>query len=325
MDLTFEAFKIPANDAAFQQELESRVRNIKLPSEEIRKRFEEGETMTELLVYVDSLIKHALGDEAVNLDGWLALSNEKFVRAKAKVAELETEIAEMARRGIGPDGQYVGGVGVLVLGDEDKKHVKLYQGASILLVLIGYLSTVSMLHEQMGWSLYLSIIAPAAGVFLIGFIIKVLLDRISEYGNKVFSIAFFSVAALAVILAISWAFLLSNEYGSSSKIVLVGSESAAGEHGTGTRFLCSILAEALGASALWARAQEIERRGMRMDGQMINPNYQKRVDSLECLVAEQEVWSTRMTLARSLQSIVASVRVHLHSETKSHLGRIQGS
>ena len=180
-----------------------------------------------------------------------------------------------------------------------------------------------MLHDQMGWSLYLSIIAPAAGVFLIGFIIKLLLDRISEYGNKIFSIAFFTVASIAIILAVAWAFLLSNEYGSSGKIVLVGSESAAGEHGTGTRFLCSILAEALGASALWARAQEIVRRGTRMDGQQINPNYQDKVDRIERLIAEKQTWSTRQTFAKSLQSMVSSVRDHLHSEAKSHANRSQ--
>jgi hypothetical protein len=323
MDLTFEAFKVPSNDSAFKEEFESVVSNIKLPSEDIRKRFDSGESITEILFYVDSLIKHALGDDAVDLDGWLALSVDNLERAGAKISELEGEIAQMAAIGIGPNGKYVGGIGVVVLGDEEKKHVRLYQGASLLLVSIGYLSTVSMLHEQMGWSLYLSIIAPAAGVFLIGFIIKLLLDRISEYGNKIFSIAFFTVASIAIILAVAWAFLLSNEYGSSQKIVLVGSESAAGEHGTGTRFLCSILAEALGASALWARAQEIVRRGTRMDGQQINPNYQDKIDRIERLIAEKQIWSTRQTFAKSLQSMVSSVRDHLHSEAKSHANRSQ--
>lgn len=312
MDLTFENFQNPQNDAALQEDIDKRAAALKVDPEEVKRRIADNHTQAQLRDYADSIWKD-LENERDLIKGWLTGAEERKAGAEDRVERAKKDVERMVALGTGEGGEFHGGVSQTVMGPKDKTENSILLVIVLVLLIVGYASTVSLLHEQMGWELWLSLVIPFGGVLLLAFVLKKVLVQISEINEKAYLVAFFSTAGVALICLVVFFYLLSIEYKSSQTLELVGVDSPPeGGHGTAMRFLFGLLADSFGAAALYARAHQITKRCTRMDGVVVSPNFLDREKALDETRNEAQLWASRIAVANSLLKRLETTRGSLH-------------
>lgn len=314
MPLTEENFRNPQNDAALLEEFEEIASAVTVDPEEVKRRIAAGNTQAQLIAYADSIWKAALEDDAKLIKGWLTNTETRKAGAEDRVERCKKEVEAMVAKGNGVRGQFQGGVARTVMGPKDKIEKSILLVIVFVLLVVGYASTVSLLHEQMGWELWLSLVIPFSGVVLLAFVVKKVLVQILEINEKAYLVAFFSTAGISLVCLLVFFYLLSTEYESSQTLDLVGVDSPPeGGHGTAMRFLFGLLADSFGAAALYARAHHITKRCTSMDGEVPSPDFLAREKELDEARNVAQLWASRIALANTLLTRLDAARESLHN------------
>jgi len=301
-------------DADLAHWMQAQADGLRLDPEEIEVLAKDDASTPQILHHASTQVENEFKDERVSLDHWSKDASVRRETAKANEERNRKELHNLEDNGEkwSDDGK------VTQLGPGDKTKIWMARGVSIILLVAGYVSMTTFLHEQMGWTWLSSVFLPLIGVLGVGLIIKAFFGVLAGKSQKGWAIAFFISILLIVILGCGFFYLLSQEYGSSQTIVLIGDDKSAdaaiGDHGSAWRFYLGMLLEILSAGVAWAYSDHIIKESTRTNGTRLSDKWEALANELAKAVKEEEFYASRIAHAESLKAIIHSVDQRLQGE-----------
>jgi hypothetical protein len=314
--ITEQNFKNASMDADLIHWMQTQADGILLDPEEIELLAKDNVSVStsHLLHHATTKIDKEFNDERVSLSHWSQDASTRRATAKANEERSRKELSKLEANGEkwADDGK------VTHLGPGDNTKIWVSRGVSIILLVAGYVSMTTFLHEQMGWSWLSSVFLPLIGVLGVGLIIKAFFGVLAGKSQKGWSIAFFVSILLIVGLACCFFFFLSQEYGGSQKLIIIDDNtpagSAVGDHGSAIRFYLGMLLEILSAGVAWAYSDHVIKEATKTNGTRLSDKWEAVAQHLAEAVKQEETYASRIAHAESLKAIIHSAEQRLQAE-----------
>jgi len=312
--ITEQNFKDVSMDAELTHWMQAQADALRLDPEEIELLAKDDASTPQILNHASTQIEKEFKDERVSLDLWSKDASARRDTAKATEERNRKELNSLESNGEkwADDGR------VTQLGPGDKTKIWISRGVSIILLVAGYVSMTTFLHEQMGWTWLTSVFLPLIGVLGVGLIIKAFFGVLAGKSQKGWSVAFFVSILLIIGLACRFFFLLSQEYGGSQTLTLIGDDTpagvAVGDHGSAMRFYLGMLLEILSAGVAWAYSDHVIKEATRTNGTRLSDKWEALAQHLAEAVKQEEFYASRIAHAESLKAIIHSADQRLQSE-----------
>lgn len=311
MAFTFGTFINPLNDNELTKHIEEACRSVKIDPAEIRDLAASSEiSKLKIRSYAEAQFESALAAEKVLLNGWIEDSDAHLARFKKEELRIDEEIKHLRatkRPEIGAE--------VLDISPHVKNKIWLTRGISIVALVVGCFTTFGLLTEEMQWPWFLAAPASLLAVFVIGGAIKVFFNLLAEQGLTNWKIAFYVVFGILVISGFTFFYFLSKEPGGNI-IITRGVDPTSKELITQWRFFFGITCEILAASLAWAYSDKLIRDSIRKTGIIKNPELEALELEKENILVSINLWSSRITLAKSLIKTIQSADANLQADAE---------
>jgi hypothetical protein len=312
MEFTFETFNNPLNDNELTNHIEETCRSVKIDPAKIRDLAASSEiSKLKIRSHAEAQFESALAAEKVLLNGWIENSDAHLARFKKEELRIDEEIKHLRatkRPEIGAE--------VLDISPHVKNKIWLTRGISIVALIVGCFTTFGLLTNEMQWTWFLAAPASLLAVFVIGGAIKVFFNLLAEQGLTNWKIAFYVVFGILVISGFTFFYFLSKETGDRVFIITRGGNETNKEFITQWRFFFGIVCEILAASLAWAYSDKLIRDCIRKTGIIKNPELEALESEKENILSSINLWSSRITLAKSLIKTIQSADANLQADAE---------
>jgi len=246
--ITEQNFNDSSMDSHLVEWLEKQVGAVRVNPEDIRLLAGKSASKTEVLNHASAQMG-GFNDERVILKRWHEDASKRRHEKKASEERQRKELHDLEAN----NKKYSFDNEVVQLSPGDKTKIWMARGVSIVLLVAGYVSMTTFLHEQMGWTWLASVFLPLIGVLGGGLTIKLAFDHLGEKSLKWWSIAFF--VSIILILGLSFRFV---------QVKIMHANGVASVHDSISCFNLGMLVTSLSAGVAWAYSDRLIRKAIRI-------------------------------------------------------------